>query len=120
MNNPQNPPALPSLLTTPRRSVRRVTDADVAKLPPDADFSVDGVDMGAFTLRRYVYLGDKHTDEKLTGMCCDPVRRPDTKCVVNVGMASALVVDDTGMLHVVARRRLRLVGKLKMQAGVKL
>jgi hypothetical protein len=113
MNNPQNPPALPSLLTTPRRSVRRVTDADVAKLPPDASFEVDGVDMGAFKLMRYVYLGDKHTDAQVLGMPCDPVRREDGKCVVNVKMASALVIDAAGALQVVARRRLRVVGKLK-------
>lgn len=57
---------------------------------------------------RYTYLGDKHTDNGLAGMRCNPVRRPDGKCVVSMKMATALVIDERGCLHVVARRRLRV------------
>jgi len=60
---------------------------------------------------RYVYLGDKLTDPALRGLHCDPVRRPDGKCIVSVKMASALVVDAQGCRYVVARRRLRLAEK---------
>jgi protein gp37 len=57
---------------------------------------------------RYVYLGDRLTDPALRGMVCDPVRRPDGRCVISGRMASALVVDAQGRRYVVARRRLRL------------
>lgn len=57
---------------------------------------------------RYTYLGDKLTRPELIGIQCDPVRRPDGKCVVCVSMATALVVDANGQRHVVLRRRLRL------------
>lgn len=57
---------------------------------------------------RYTYLGDKLTDTALHGMQCDPVRRPDGKCIISVKMATALVVDETGSKHVVLRRRLRV------------
>ena len=57
---------------------------------------------------RYTYLGDRATRPELCGMQCDPVRRPDGKCVVSVPLASALVVDAEGTRHVVARRRLRV------------
>lgn len=57
---------------------------------------------------RYTYLGDKLTRSELIGMQCDPVLRPDGKCVVSVKMATALVVDANGNKHVVARRRLRV------------
>lgn len=57
---------------------------------------------------RYTYLGDKLTRPDLCGMQCNPVRRDDFKCIVGVRMASALVVDGDGRLHVVARRRLRV------------
>lgn len=57
---------------------------------------------------RYTYLGDKLTDPALRNMQCDPVRRPDGKCIVSVKMATALVVDDQGRKFVVLRRKLRL------------
>lgn len=62
---------------------------------------------------RYVYLGDRWTRPDLKGMACDPVRRPDGRCVVSTKMATALVEDASGARHVVARRRLRLTSKLK-------
>lgn len=61
---------------------------------------------------RYTYLGDRGTREALVGMQCDPVRRPDGKCVLSTRMATALVVDSDGVMHVVARRQLRLNRKL--------
>lgn len=57
---------------------------------------------------RYTYLGDKQTAVQWIGMKCDPVRRPDGKCIVSVKMATALVVDERGERHVVLRRRLRV------------
>lgn len=57
---------------------------------------------------RYTFLGDKLTRPALRGMQCDPVRRPDGRCIVNVRLASALVIDAQGQRHVVPRRRLRL------------
>lgn len=57
---------------------------------------------------RYTYLGDKLTAPSLKGMQCNPVRRPDGKCIVSIKMATALVEDRHGTRHVVARRRLRL------------
>lgn len=60
-------------------------------------------------MHRYVYLGSKDTDPILLNMACNPVRRPDGKCVVSVKMATALVEDVNGKRHVVLRRRLRLV-----------
>ncbi len=66
---------------------------------------------------RYVYLGDKLADPALRGLSCDPVRRPDGKCIVSVKMASALVVDGQGKRYVVARRRLRLTEKWEAQIG---
>lgn len=57
---------------------------------------------------RYTYLGDKLTDPALVGLQCDPVRRPDGKCIISVKLAQALVVDAGGNKHNVLRRRLRL------------
>lgn len=57
---------------------------------------------------RYVYLGDRLTRQELRGALCDPVRRPDGKCVVSTRMAAALVRFADGTQAVVARRRLRL------------
>lgn len=59
-------------------------------------------------MMRYTYLGDKLTRDELLGMQCDPVRRPDGKCIVSMKMATALVVDNNGKRHVILRRRLRL------------
>lgn len=63
-------------------------------------------------MMRYTYLGNKWTDNRLIGMQCNPIRRADGKCVVNVGMATALVTDENNKKHVVLRRRLRLNSKL--------
>lgn len=57
---------------------------------------------------RYTYLGDKLTDPALKGMQCDPVRRPDGKCIVGQKPRNQLVVDANGTRHVVLARRLRL------------
>lgn len=59
-------------------------------------------------MMRYTYVGDKLTRPDMIGMQCDPVRRPDGKCVINIKMATALVVDEHGAKYVVLRRRLRL------------
>lgn len=55
---------------------------------------------------RYVYLGGMLTDPRLVGALCDPVRRPDGKCVV--GGSNQLVRFTDGTEHVVLRRRLRV------------
>ena len=55
---------------------------------------------------RYVYLGDKLTRSELRGQPCDPVRRPDGRCIV--GQGKALVRFEDGTLAIVLRRRLRL------------
>lgn len=59
---------------------------------------------------RYIYLGDKLTMLELRGMLCDPVRRPDGKCLVAGGKAA--VRDVNGTLWIVLRRRLRLREKI--------
>lgn len=65
---------------------------------------------------RYTYLGDKLTDERLTGLQCDPVRDARGKCIISQKMATALVEDEQGNRHVVLRRRLRLNSKRTAQA----
>lgn len=86
---------------------------------------------------RYTYLGDKLTAPALAGMQCDPIKRPDGRCVVarlqtappeltivsgcvritmlnpsiKRSMGAALVMDETGAKQVVIRRRLRLNAK---------
>ena len=60
---------------------------------------------------RYTYLGDGLTVSHLRGLQCNPVRRPDGRCVVSVRFATALVVDGKGNRYVVKRRRLRLNNK---------
>jgi hypothetical protein len=58
---------------------------------------------------RYTYLGDKLTDVVLCGRRCEPVRRPDGKCVVSNRMATQLVLfEGETRPRVVARRRLRI------------
>jgi len=57
---------------------------------------------------RYTYLGDLATRSVMVGMQCDPVLRKDGKCVISTRMATAMVKDTTGQLHVVKRRRLRV------------
>lgn len=59
-------------------------------------------------MMRYTYRGGKDTAAALIGLQCDPVRRPDGRCIVSTKMATALVVDGQGQKHVVLRRRLRL------------
>lgn len=58
-------------------------------------------------MSRYVYLGDKLTNDALKGQPCDPVLRPDGKCVV--GASKQLVRFADGRIVVVLRRRLRVV-----------
>lgn len=57
---------------------------------------------------RYTFLGDKLTRPELVVVQCDPVRRPDGRCIVSTRMASAMVVFADGTKCVVPRRRLRL------------
>lgn len=64
--------------------------------------------LGCAVMLRYTYLGDHLTDPALVGMACDPVRRPDGKCIISQKLATALVIDEQGRKHVVLRRRLRL------------
>lgn len=59
---------------------------------------------------RYVYLGDRLTDPRLVGAACDPVRRPDGRCVVSAGAALVQLAD--GRRVGVVRRRLRLADKV--------
>lgn len=56
---------------------------------------------------RYVYLGDRLTDPALVGQACEPVRRPDGKCIC--GRSAQLVRFADGLARVVLRRRLRVV-----------
>lgn len=56
---------------------------------------------------RYVYLGTKETARELIGQHCEPILRPDGKCVV--GRGGQLVRFDDGSVRVVVRRRLRVV-----------
>ncbi|MEX0833892.1 MAG: hypothetical protein WD276_08525 [Actinomycetota bacterium] len=62
---------------------------------------------------RYVYIGDHWTDPRLKGARCDPVLRPDGRCVVSGKLANALVVFEDGRRRVVNRRCLRLASKLE-------
>jgi len=54
---------------------------------------------------RYVYLGDRFTSPALVGAPCDPVRRPDGKCITGRG---SMLVDFGGHQAVVLCRRLRI------------
>lgn len=57
---------------------------------------------------RYRYLGDRLTDPALVGRRCDPVRRPDGKCIV--GRSKQLVrFEGEQAPRVVLRRRLRIL-----------
>ncbi len=61
---------------------------------------------------RYVYLGDRWTDLRLVGQPCDPVLRPDGRCVVSTGKGrprNQLVRFADGSPVVVPARRLRRV-----------
>ena len=55
---------------------------------------------------RYVYLGDRMTAPRWRGQECDPVRRPDGRCLVRRG--TALVIFADGSKIAVNRRMLRL------------
>ena len=63
-------------------------------------------------MTRYTYIGDRLTADHLRGLQCDPVRRPDGKCIINIKLAQALVQDANGNRYVVMRRCLRLNSKL--------
>jgi len=71
-----------------------------------AGYSADAFAPGG-DLSRYRYLGDRWTDPRLRGQACDPVRRPDGRCIV--GRSKQLVRFGDGRARVVNRRRLRLV-----------
>lgn len=60
---------------------------------------------------RYVYLGDALTDPRLVGQPCDPVRRPDGKCLVGRSPRNQLVRFADGELVVVRARLLRVVDR---------
>lgn len=64
---------------------------------------------------RYIYLGDKWTHPDLVGAECDPIRRPDGKCIVSVERATALVRFADGEPVVVLRRRLRLTAAARQR-----
>lgn len=73
---------------------------------------------------RYIYLGlaSERRMSKLgfdvkdrSGMPCDPVRRPDGKCVLSTTFATQLVRFADGTLQTIARRRLRLKDKYERQ-----
>jgi len=59
---------------------------------------------------KYVYLGAKGTDPKWVGQPCNPVLRPDGKCIVGRqgGPRNQLVRFNCGTEVVVSARRLRL------------
>lgn len=48
------------------------------------------------------------TTPELRGMQCDPVRKPNGKCIMSFRMQTALVVDEQGKKYVVLRRLLRI------------
>lgn len=57
---------------------------------------------------RYIYLGDRLTCPTLKGQPCDPVRRPDGKCIVGRGSQLVIFAGESSP-RVVIRRRLRVV-----------
>ncbi len=58
-------------------------------------------------MMRYTYRGDRLTDPTLRGMQCDPVRRPDGKCIRGKN-GNMLVIDGQGRRWVVLARQLRV------------
>jgi hypothetical protein len=61
---------------------------------------------------KYVYLGDRVArayESPYLGRPCDPVLRPDGKCIV--GGSKQLVTFDDGQEVVVMRRMLRVVAR---------
>lgn len=56
---------------------------------------------------RYTYRGDRLTTAALRGLQCDPVRRPDGKCIRGKN-GNMLVIDAHGRRHVVPGRQLRV------------
>ena len=57
---------------------------------------------------RYTYLGDRLTDPRWAGQPCNPIRRPDGKCIVGQRPRNQLVRFSDGSEVVVLARRLRL------------
>lgn len=55
---------------------------------------------------RYTYKGDRYTDDALKGMQCDPVRRPDGKCIRS--KKATMLVTDGRKTFVVLARQLRI------------
>lgn len=66
--------------------------------------------LGTRTERTFADLGFPGAVDR-SGQHCDPVRRPDGKCVVSTAFSSALVVFADGTRAVVSRRLLRLNSK---------
>ena len=64
---------------------------------------------------RYLYLGDRLTDAKWKGRQCDPVLRPDGKCITSK-LGTMLVAWEDGSLGVVLRRQLRKNGLSRKRA----
>ena len=58
---------------------------------------------------RYTYKGDRLTDNLLKGMQCDPVRRPDGKCMRS--RLSTMLVTDGYKGYIVLARQLRINNK---------
>lgn len=52
---------------------------------------------------KYTYLGDRLTDPDLKQMQCDPVLRPDGKCIRS-NRATMLVTDGLNRFIILARR----------------
>ena len=50
-------------------------------------------------MSRYVYLGDALTDAMLVNRACDPVRRPDGKCIVSQQRPHPREVFNGGLLR---------------------
>jgi hypothetical protein len=57
----------------------------------------------------YIYLGDRHTDEKLRKKPCQAVRKNDGKCIRGKN-GSMLVEFKDGTKHVITGRLLRKQG----------
>lgn len=66
---------------------------------------------------RYVYVGDRLTDPRYIRQPCDPVLRPDGKCIVGRKPRNQLVRFADGNEVVVLGRRLRLTKEARPSNG---
>jgi hypothetical protein len=102
-------PVAGALSTNEPRDVEimRVAGYEEDEWSDDGDWMFPFIEL---TDHRYVYLGDRLTDPRLVGRLCDPIRRPDGKCIVGRpgGPRNQLVRFDNGEVVVVVARRLRL------------